>query len=818
MDDEEPTNKRGDDMAIAVIKPEEACLKCPPESLGFTTTLEVEKVIHIAGQDRAMDSVEFGIGIEKKGFNLFVIGPQGSGRHTVIRSFIDQKAMTGQPPRDWCYVNNFQHPHKPLALDFERGAAVIFKKEVQDLVDLLKVTLGSVFEGEDYKAKIKNINQDFQNKVDTLYHDIEANAKRESIGVVKSEQGIMVAPIDGNGEVLDSGSYLKLPDDTRKRIDKLVEKYQNAIQDGVQQITLFKREAEAAKKKLKTDLARQVVSGFTNTLKQKYQNREKLQNYFQDVEDDIVEHVDDFLYRAEDGKEQIMVLMNLQAPSFERYEVNLLVANGNDSAPVVYEDLPNYQNLHGRIEHLAKMGMLSTHFTLIKPGSLHMANGGYIIIDARRLLTMPYGYEGLKRTLRSGQIRIEPLERILGLMSTVTLEPEPIPLRAKVVLIGDAWLYYLLKQYDPEFDSLFKVQVDFEHAMDRTPENLKLFASLVTGMIQNDELRQMDASGVARLVEYSSRKAEDSGKISLFLEHLDNVIKEADYIAQNDGCDRIGGEQVQKALDAAEYRSCRLRDRMFEMTEQNIRYISTKGEVVGQVNGLSVLTLASYCFGLPCRITALTRPGKEGELIDIEKKVELGGPIHSKGVLILESFMRSRYLRSMPIGFRASLVFEQSYGGVDGDSASCAELCALLSSLADVPIKQSIAITGSVSQKGEVQAIGGVNEKIEGFYDLCKSRGLDGSHGVIIPAANRRHMMVKQEVIKAMEDKQFFIWSVEHVDDAVELLTGLAAGERDGKGNYPDDCINGRVEETLKRFVTDMRDFTRPPKTWKKRS
>lgn len=818
MDDNKPTNLRGVDMAITVIKPEEACLKCSPESLGFTTTLEVEKVIHIAGQDRAMDAVEFGIGIEKKGFNLFVIGPQGSGRHTVIRSFIDQKAMTGQPPKDWCYVNNFRQPHKPLAFDFRRGESLIFKKEVHDLVDLLKVTLSTVFEGEDFKAKIKNITEDFKNKVDALYHDIEKSAKRESIGVVKGEQGIMVAPIDGEGNILDSEAYLKLPDETRKRIDNLVEKYQNELQEGIQRITLFKREAEVAKKQLKTDLARQVVSGFTNTLKQKYQSREGLQNYFQDVEDDIVEHVDDFLYRPEDGKDNFLAVINPQAPSFERYEVNILVANESDAAPVVYEDLPNYQNMHGRIEHLAKMGMLSTHFTLIKPGSLHMANGGYIIIDARRLLTQPYGYEGLKRTLRSGQICIEPLERIMGLMSTVTLEPEPIPLRAKVVLIGDAWLYYLLKQHDPEFDSLFKVQVDFEHAMDRTPENMKFFSSLVAGMIQSGELRQMDSEGVARLVEYSSRKAGDSGKICLYLEHLDDVIKEADYIAHNEGDDRISSKHIQKALDAADYRSSRLRDRMFEMTEQNIRYISTEGEVVGQVNGLSVLALASYSFGLPCRITALTRPGKEGELIDIEKQVELGGPIHSKGVLILESFLRSRFLRSMPIGLRASLVFEQSYGGVDGDSASCAELCVLLSSLADIPIKQSVAITGAVSQRGEVQAIGGVNEKIEGFFALCQSRGLDGSHGVIIPAANKRHMMVKHDVVEAMAAGTFSIWTVGHVDEAIELLTGVAAGERNAKGDYPEDSINGKVEEKLKRFVTDIRDFTRPPKERNKRS
>ena len=804
-------------MAIEQLRPDQAYHRCFPESFEFTSTEEIQQVVPIAGQERALEAVDFGIGMEKKGFNLFVLGPQGTGRHTVVRSFLDQKALAGLPPTDWCYVNNFRHPHRPMAFSFPKGEGFIFKKEMHDLVDLLKVTLSTVFEGDEYKTRVRTLTEEFKDKVDALYRDIEERSKRESIAVVKSEQGIMVAPMDGQGNILDTEAYLKLPVSTRKRIDDLIEKYQIQLQDCVQQITLFKREAEAAKRKLKTELARQVVSGFINTLKQKYEKNEELCGYLQDVENDVVEHVDDFLYRKEEGKENFIAMMSSQAPSFDRYEVNILVSNDSETAPVVYEDLPNYQNLHGRIENYAKLGMLSTHFTLIKPGSLHRANGGYIIIDARRLLTQPYAYEGLKRTLRSQEIRIEPLERVLGLMSTVSLEPEPIPLRAKVVLIGDAWLYYLLKQYDPEFDSLFKVQVDFEHSMERTEENTRLFASLVAGMVKRENLLPIDSSGVARLVEHSSRLAGDSGKICLYLEQFDNVAKEAEFIARRDGQDVIRAEHISAALAAAERRCSRIRDRMFDMTAEGTRHIDTEGEQVGQVNGLSVLNLASYSFGMPCRITALTRPGKEGELIDIEKKADLGGPIHSKGVLILESFLRARYLRNMPIGLRASLVFEQSYGGVDGDSASCAELCVLLSSLADVPIRQGVAITGSVSQRGEVQAIGGVNEKIEGFFDLCEHRGLNGSQGVIVPAANVRHLMVKDAVVRAMEGGTFSIWSVSHVDEAIELLTGIGAGERNEHGLYPEESVNGRVEATLKRFVIDMREFGRKKKTRKNR-
>ncbi len=796
-------------MAIEIIPPNKACPKCSVDAFEFQTTQEIKETLQIAGQERALEAVEFGIGIDRKGFNLFVIGPQGSGRHTVIRSFIDQQVQDGKPPRDWCYVNNFRQPHKPLAFDFPHGESLIFKKELRDLVDMLKVTLGAVFEGDDYKVRMKAVADDFKRKVEKIYHRIEEKAKKDGIAVVKSEQGIMMAPMDKDGNIIDSDAFLKQPQASRRNINDRIEKYQAELQEGLEEITLLKREAENAKLKLKTDLARQSVSSLTNTLKSKYATRQNLTQYLQDVEDDIIDHVDDFLYQAEGAKENIITLMTSHIPSFERYEVNILVGNNRPKVPVVYEDLPTYQNLHGRIENWAKMGMLTTHFTLIKPGSLHMANGGYIIIDARRLLMQPYAYEGLKRTLRSQQIRIEPLERLLGLMNTVSLEPEPVPLKVKVVLIGDALLYYLLKQYDPEFESLFKVQVDFEHSMDRSEDNVGRYAQLVAGMIEENNLLPMDGSGVARLIDHSARVAGDSEKISLYLERFSDIIKEADHLARKQEKKVITAKEIQQALDAERRRAGRIRDRMFEAMEKNIRHIDTSGKEIGQVNGLSYLSIGSQSFGMPSRITALTRPGKEGELIDIEKKVDLGGPIHSKGVLILESFMRSRYLLHMPIGFRASLVFEQSYGGIDGDSASCAELCALLSSLASLPIRQSIAITGSVSQKGEVQAIGGVNEKIEGFFDLCQSRGLTGEQGVIVPAGNIRHLMVKDAVVEEMQAGKFTLWAVTTVDEAIELLTGVPAGQRDSQGEYPNDTVNRMVESTLKRFVLDLRAFTR---------
>jgi len=787
-------------------------MRCDPASLPFESTSELKETLQIVGQERALEAVEFGIGIEHKGFNLFVVGPQGTGRHTVIRSFIDQKAMVSDAPSDWCYVHNFKQHHKPLAIEFPNGEAAIFKKEMGDLIAMMRVTLSTVFESEGFKTRMKAVQEDLKRRVDRIYRHIEENAKRESIAVVKSEQGIMVAPMDGEGNILDTEQFLKLPAATRQKIDELIEKYQIQLQEGMHQITQAKREAEALKLNLKRETASQAVSSLTNTLKAKYKDRPELSGYLKEVEDDIVEHSDDFLQHAEDAREHFMSMMAGYTPSFDRYEVNVLVGNDRTSAPVVYEDLPTYQNLHGRIENWARMGMLSTHFTLIKPGSLHMANGGYIIIDARRLLMQPYAYEGLKRTLRSGQIRIESLERLLGLINTVSLEPQPIPLRAKVVLIGESYLYYLLKFYDPEFDSLFRVQVDFEHTMDRSDEYLRQYVALVAGMLENENLLPMDRTGMARIIEHSSRVAGDGEKLSLYLEELLIIIQEADHLARKRAGELIVGDDVQAALDAAKRRSGRIRDRMFESIEKGIRHIETGGEKIGQINGLSVISLGSSYFGVPTRITALTRPGTEGEVIDIEKQVELGGPIHSKGVLILESFLRSRYLRKMPIGLRASLVFEQSYGGVDGDSASCAELCALLSSLAEAPIRQGVAITGSVSQQGEVQAIGGVNEKIEGFFDLCSSRGLTGEQGVIIPAANTVHLMLKDEVVEAIEQGSFTIWSVDSVDDAIEVLTGIPAGSRLPSGSYPFNSLNARVEKSLKKFVLDLKSFDEPRK------
>ena len=499
-----------------------------------------------------------------------------------------------------------------------------------------------------------------------------------------------------------------------------------------------------------------------------------------------------------------------ESPVFRRYEVNVLVDHSqSEGAPVVYEDHPTYLNLIGRIEHLAQMGALFTDFSLIKPGALHRANGGYLIVDAREMLLQPYAWDGLKRALRSQEVRIESLGQALSLVSTVSLEPEPIPLNVKIVLIGERRLYYLLYRLDPDFPELFKIEADFNEAVDRCDANNLQYARLIATMIRQNELRPFDRGAVARVVERSARLAGDAQKLSVHLLGISDLLREADFWAAESGNDVVTTTDVQRAIDSQVHRADRVRERMHERIQRGIALIDVAGERPGQINALSVISLGNLVFGVPHRVTARARLGK-GEFVDIEREVELGGPIHSKGVLILSSFLGARYAADRPLSLSASLVFEQSYGYIEGDSASMAELCALLSALAQVPIKQSWAITGSVNQYGQAQPIGGVNEKIEGFFDICAGFGLTGEQGVIIPASNVQHLMLRHDVVQAVEQGRFRVFTVQNVDEAIELLTGIPAGEPDEEGNYPEGSINQLVEARLSALAEVQRAFSAP--------
>lgn len=793
-------------MKIRAITPQEAYHQCNIDDFSFETTTEVEELTRYIGQDRALEAMEFGISMRHRGFNLFVIGPEGSGRHSVVQTFINRKASDEPCPDDWCYVFNFEQPHKPLALKLPPKQGPVFKQEMHILIDTLKTTLPTIFEGDDYRVKKRAINEHLRQEVDEIYEAIIKEGKKESIAVIRNEQGIVFTPLDTKGNPMDLEAFHKLPAEEQNTFEEKIEKLHTLLQNIIHKIGTLNRDAKEQKRQLKKETASRCVGHHLSTLKAKYYaDKGAIFHYLQCVEKQLIENSDDFLERPDPRQEEFLPFIQTP-PSFAQYEVNVLITHERNGAPVVYEDLPTYQNLHGRIEHQAQMGMLTTNFSLIMPGALHRANGGYIIIDAGRLLSQPFAYEGLKRTLRSGQIRMEPVERLFGLMSTVSLEPEPIPLDTKVILIGEPMLYYLLCDYDTEFSTLFKVQADFEYDMERTTVSQQRYAALIAGLARENKLLPLHKTAVARVIEEAARHANDCQKLSLHIRKIADLIKEADYIASSSGKESIESQDIEMAVTASRRRGGRIRNRMLESIEDGIRHIATSGEEEGQVNGLSVVEIGGDAFGFPSRITAVTRMGK-GDIVDIEREADLGGPIHSKGVMILSSFLSSRYVPDLPLGLQASLVFEQSYGKVDGDSASCAELCALLSSLAGVAVKQSLALTGSVSQKGELQPVGGLNEKIEGFFDVCAARGLTGDEGVIIPEKNLRHLMLKKEVVNAIAEKKFFIYLAANVDEALSLLTGQDAGERDNEGFYPEDSINGRVEATLTNFAMALQEF-----------
>jgi lon-related putative ATP-dependent protease len=798
---------------VQPLPPEKLCQACDPAQFEFETTDELEDLIDVVGQDRAVEAIRFGIGIQRDGYNLFALGPSGTGKRTTIRQFLDQKAADEPVPPDWCCVNNFEQPHKPQALKLPPGQGVVLRDDMEKLIEELRTAIPAAFESEDYRTRKQEIEEEFKEQQEKAFNEVQQQAQERGISLIRTPVGLAFAPLR-EGEVVSPEEFQKLPEEERKQVEADIAELQERLQETIHQVHQWERETRERVKELDREITMFAVGHFIDELRQKYAELPDVVDYLDAVQQDVIENVDEF--RKPEETPQIMGVPlppALVGPSvFRRYQVNVLVDHSeSDGAPVIYEDHPTYNNLVGRIEHLAQMGALVTDFNLIKSGALHRANGGYLILDARQLLLQPYAWDGLKRTLRSREVRIESLGQALSLVSTVSLEPETIPLDVKVILIGERLLYYLLYQLDPDFSELFKVEADFNEDISRTPENNLLYARLVATMVRRNDLRPFDRGGVARVIEHSARTAGDAEKMSVHLLSIADLLREADYWADVAGNGAVTADDVQRAIEAQINRADRLRERVQERIRRGTILIDTTGERVGQVNGLSVIGLGNFAFAQPSRITARVRMGK-GEVVDIEREVELGGPIHSKGVLILSGFLGARYAAKRPLSLSASLVFEQSYGGVEGDSASMAELCALLSALAEAPIKQSLAITGSVNQHGEAQPIGGVNEKIEGFFDVCKARGLTGEQGVIVPASNAQHLMLRRDVVEAVEAGQFQVYPVQTVDQAVELLTGVPAGERDEAGDFPEGSVNQLVEARLVELAEKQRAFTTPPK------
>jgi len=797
--------------------------RCDPASLGFRTTEELEDFDDVIGQDRAVEAIRFGVGIKRDGYNMFALGPTGAGRHSIVMDHLKRAAASEAVPDDWCYVNNFEESHKPNALRMPAGRARPFAQAMDQLVEDLRSALAAAFESDEYRTRRQMLENELKESTESGLEEIQEEARQKNIALMRTQMGLVFAPMK-EGEVLNPEDFNKLPEDEQERVKADIEELQKKLQDVMSKFPGQEKEAREKLRQLNRETASQAVRHLIDELREQVKDLPEVLDYLDKVEEDVIENVPAFL-KANEQRQQAPIPQqgrhhgnNVPMGSgdggdddsqFRRYRVNVVVDNSEtEGAPVVYEDHPLLPNLIGRIEHVAQYGALMTDFNLIKPGALHQANGGYLVLDARKLLMAPMAWEELKRAMRSAQIRTESLGQLMSVISTVSLQPEAIPLQVKVVLVGEPMLYYLLCAYDPEFEGLFKVQADFDDRMDRSDESIDLYARLIATMARREQLRNLDASGVARVIEHSSREVEDTERLTVRIRHVLDMLREADYWAREDGDGPISAVHVQKAIDAQIRRSDRIRERMHEGITRDIVLIDTEGARAGQVNGLAVLQIGTFAFGKPSRITARVRLGK-GEVVDIERKAELGGNLHTKGVMILSGYLGARFAEERPMSLSASLVFEQSYGGVDGDSASSTELYALLSALSEVPIRQSIAVTGSVNQYGEVQAIGGVNEKIEGFFDICAARGLTGEQGVMIPASNVKHLMLREDVIEACKKGEFHVWAVETIDQGIEILTGVPAGERGADGRFPEDTVNGKVEARLAHYAEIARKLAR---------
>jgi lon-related putative ATP-dependent protease len=784
-----------------------------PTALGFKTTDELDPVSGLIGQERALRAIQFGASIKSYDFNIFVLGPAASGKTTAVKAHLGPKAAEMPTPADWVYVYNFENPNRPRALQLPHGRGKALARGMVATLDELRSVLPARFESEDYQVRRRAIDEQFRSGQEEALEALNAKAQSQNIAILRTPTGFTMAPMH-EGKVVKPEVFNALPETMRKDVETKIEALQTELASILERMPKADKARRSKLSELNEDVAKQAVDEAFGDLLASFSDVPAALDYIRAAGRDLIHNVGIFLSTGEE--ENAIVKRPLDTAHdarFRRYMVNVMVSNGDGSpggAPVVEELNPTHGNLIGRVEHIAQMGTLVTDFLLIKPGALHRANGGYLLLDVRKVLLSPFAWEAVKRAIKAREVRIEqPIEASgFSLISTQTLDPEPIPLDVRVVLIGDRELYYILSAADPDFWRLFKVQADFDDSIARSAENDNAYARLIASIVKEHKLKPFDVSGVARLIDEGARLADDREKLSIEIGRIADIAREADYWSSEARRKVTTKQDVARAVEEQIQRADRLRDRAQETIARGVVLVDTEGSQVGQINGLSVLQLGSFAFGRPSRITARVRLGS-GRVTDIEREVKLGGPLHSKGVMILWGFLAGRYALDVPLALAATLVFEQSYGGVDGDSASAAELLALLSALSDQAIKQSLAVTGSVNQWGEVQAIGGVNEKIEGFFDICRARGLNEQQGVLIPKANVQHLMLREDVVEAARHRQFAIYPVTTVDEAIEILTGIKAGERGPEGRFPAGTINRLVEDKLKGFAEKARGFTR---------
>lgn len=776
---------------------------CDAASLGFETTAELESLTQVIGQDRAVRAIEFGVEISSSGFNLFLAGAPGSGRMTILRRILENKSKARPTPPDIAYVHNFADPDTPRVLVMPAGKGARLRDDLKELVEDLQELIPKAFDGKAYEEQQRTTGEKFQTKKQELIEGLEAEAAERGFEVKSTPMGFRTLPLRDE-KPLTPDEYEEMPEEEREALDSRMEAMQQHIREVMSEV----KDVDHALREELRDLNRQVAMNVLGTLMldlgNAYRDLDGASEHLRQLEQDVLENIDQFKPQEEVSLPIPGLKLPKQEPDLNRYSVNLVVDNGaSDGAPVVVESNPTYANLVGHIERRAQFGALLTDFTMIRAGSLAKANGGYLVLDIEDVLRNPFTYEALKRALVNKEVRVEDNAERYGFFSAATLRPEAMPLDVKVCLIGSPRYYHLLFAYDEVFREIFKVKADFDYQVDRDEEALARFGPFVARLVEKEALLPFHAGGVAALVDESSRLVEDQQKLSLSFGQLNDLIREAAYWARQEDAELVEARHVEQAVEEAEFRASLAKERVQEFIQRDVLMVDTDGAKTGQINGLAVHMLGDYLFGRPTRITCAAFLGREG-VINIERRVRMSHSTHDKGVLILQGFLGQRFAQTQPLTLSASLTFEQSYGEISGDSASSTELYVLLSALAEVPIKQGIAVTGSVNQRGEVQAIGGVNHKIEGYFEICAQRGLTGEQGVMIPRANIQNLMLRRPVVDAVAAGQFHIWAVEHVDQGIEVLTGVAAGELDEDGNWSDGSINDLVRKRLAAFGKQM--------------
>lgn len=779
---------------------------CDPKVIGAKSTEELKPLDVMVGQPRAYQAMMFGFNVKEPGFNIFAAGPQATGKTTTTTDFLEDIAKKLPTPQDWCYVHNFENEYEPKTLRCPPGLGKELKQDMRELVQAARIAISQLFEGEDYAAKRDEISRKVNEKRQEVIARMGQAAEGEGFAMQLTAIGISLVPVV-KGRPLKEDEFLSLPKDTQQKFAQKRETLKEKLQPLLRELQDLEMKARDEVTQFDKEVTLYAIDHLMSNLLEKYKEHAEIITFLKEVQTHIVEDLGRFRGRRVGEKKEVGQDTWVDEIMFRLYDVNVIADNsGVKGAPIVVEQNPTYDNVLGRIEKESQQGTLTTDFTLIRGGSLHEANGGFLIIRAEQLLRDLNVYEGLKRALKSGEITIEELPQRVGYASIRSLSPQPIPLEVKVVLIGDSSTYQLLFAYDPEFRELFKVKADFDSSMERIENNLRSYAGFFATLVANENLRHLDASAVARLLEHSSRIAEDQRKLSTQFGLLADVVREAHFYATQEDSKYITSAHVEKAIEAKVYRSNLVQEKIRDYIQRNVIFISTDGAVVGQINGLSVLSMGDFSFGAPSRITVAVGLGKEG-LIDVQREVNMSGPIHGKGVMIIAGYLASKFAHDKPLSLSARIVFEQNYEGVEGDSASSTELYALLSALSDIPIKQNFAVTGSVNQNGEVQPIGGVNEKIEGYYEICKAKGLNGQHSVMIPQTNVQNLMLKQEVVDAVKAGKFHIYPVKTIEEGIELLTGVPSGKRSPNGGYDDDSIYGRVDKRLREMAETIKKF-----------